>query len=72
MKPVLLPGMDGTGLLFGPLLDALPDSIDTEVICYSTTEQQTYTELVEEIIEGCQPNLLFYWRNPLPKLGVFI
>lgn len=49
MKLVLLPGMDGTGLLFGPLLDALPDSIDTEVICYSTTNQQTYSELVEEV-----------------------
>jgi pimeloyl-[acyl-carrier protein] methyl ester esterase len=49
MKLVLLPGMDGTGLLFKPLLNELPDGIDAEVICYSTTEQQTYQELSEEV-----------------------
>ncbi len=31
---VLLPGMDGTGELFGPLLDALPPGIETTVVRY--------------------------------------
>lgn len=49
MKLILLPGMDGTGLLFRPLLDALPDTIDAEVICYSKTKKQTYQQLSEEV-----------------------
>ncbi len=49
MKLVLLPGMDGTGLLFKPLLNVLPDSIDAEIIDYSPTKQQNYDELVEEV-----------------------
>jgi pimeloyl-ACP methyl ester carboxylesterase len=31
---VLLPGLDGTGLLFGPLLEALPPDIDATVVSY--------------------------------------
>jgi len=37
MRPpaiVLMPGMDGTGNLFGPLLSALPDELDTAVVRY--------------------------------------
>ncbi len=50
-KLVLLPGMDGTGLLFKPLIDALPDSIEIQIVSYSATEKQTYSELVEIVIK---------------------
>lgn len=32
MKIILLPGMDGTGLLFKPLFDNLPKSFDIEIV----------------------------------------
>jgi pimeloyl-[acyl-carrier protein] methyl ester esterase len=35
---VLLPGLDGTGLLFRPLLEALPPDIHATVIAYPTDE----------------------------------
>jgi pimeloyl-[acyl-carrier protein] methyl ester esterase len=43
---VLLPGMDGTGELFSPLITALGPSISTIVVSYPTTECFTYAELV--------------------------
>jgi pimeloyl-[acyl-carrier protein] methyl ester esterase len=46
---VLLPGMDGTGNLFYPLLNELPLSIKTQVITYSKNCSQSYSELLEEI-----------------------
>jgi hypothetical protein len=36
MKLVFLPGFDGTGNLFKPLLDIFPDSIETLIISYPT------------------------------------
>lgn len=44
MKLVLLPGMDGTGLLFSPLLAELHD-VDTEVIPLSQEGPQDYDTL---------------------------
>ena len=38
MRLVLLPGMDGTGRLFGPLLAALPPGIDGEPVAYPRDE----------------------------------
>lgn len=35
---VLLPGLDGTGLLFRPLLAALPESLKTMVVSYPVNE----------------------------------
>jgi pimeloyl-ACP methyl ester carboxylesterase len=43
MKLVLLPGLDGTGELFAPFLDALP-GVDAQVICYPTDREMTYLE----------------------------
>lgn len=49
MKLVLLPGLDGTGKLFAPLIEALPDSIDIQVITYPLNKEQTYNELIEYV-----------------------
>lgn len=42
---VLLPGMDGTGELFGPLIAAIGPDIPTTVVSYPSTECLTYPEL---------------------------
>lgn len=44
---ILLPGMDGTGEMFQPLLQALPADIKTIVVSYPTTEVMDYAALVE-------------------------
>lgn len=47
MKIVLLPGLDGTGNLFEPFVNALPKNIETQIISYETDIKQSYKELVE-------------------------
>ncbi|MBT5934787.1 alpha/beta hydrolase [Sulfurimonas sp.] len=49
MKLVLLPGLDGTGKLFAPLIEALPSSIDIQVITYPLNKEQSYNELIEYV-----------------------
>jgi pimeloyl-[acyl-carrier protein] methyl ester esterase len=49
MKLVLLPGLDGTGKLFAPLIEALPSSIDVQVITYPLNKKQSYNELVKYV-----------------------
>ena len=49
MKVLLIPGMDGTGKLFRPLLDELPSDIDTQVICLNDLTAQTPIEQALEI-----------------------
>ena len=49
MKLVLLPGLDGTGLLFKPLLEALPSELDVSVISYPHDVLMSYEELVEYV-----------------------
>jgi hypothetical protein len=46
---VLLPGMDGTGLLFGPFLSEMRNKINFEVISYPPDRILTYTELVADV-----------------------
>jgi pimeloyl-[acyl-carrier protein] methyl ester esterase len=46
MKLVLLPGLDGTGVLFRPLLKALPSNIDPIVVSYPTQEPLGYEQLL--------------------------
>ncbi|OFA05153.1 alpha/beta fold hydrolase [Duganella sp. HH101] len=57
---VLLPGMDGTGNLFAPLIDALKDEFAITVVPYPTHEPLGYSEL--EAIA----------RRALPTSGQFI
>jgi pimeloyl-ACP methyl ester carboxylesterase len=50
MKIILLPGLDGTGVLFKPFLDALPNNTVSLVIDYPVNEKLSYPELVEYVI----------------------
>jgi len=50
MKIVLLPGLDGTGILFKPFIDALPTAFDVLVISYPPDIKLPYEELIELVI----------------------
>ena len=54
MKWILLPGFDGTGKLFAPLLRALPPGIEAPVVAYPADRQTSADELVE-IVLGSLP-----------------
>jgi len=47
MKVVLLPGLDGTGILFKPFIDALPSEANIQVISYPSATKLSYQELTE-------------------------
>lgn len=49
MKLFLLPGLDGTGQQFEPLLRALPNSFSTDVIAYPTDRRLDYRQLCEHV-----------------------
>src|ERR1043166_2206997 len=49
MKLVLLPGMDGTGILFEPLLKALPGTLEPIVVSYPSDKPLSYPELLQRI-----------------------
>jgi len=49
---LLLPGMDGTGLLFEPLLRALPAWLRCTVVSYPTEERLGYAELLPLVEEA--------------------
>lgn len=46
---VLLPGIDGTGRMFGPLIDQLPAWLRPLVLDYPTHEQLSYPELANRL-----------------------
>ncbi len=50
MKLVLLPGMDGTGVLFRPLADALSPELEPVVVTYPTDEPLSYGELLPLVL----------------------
>jgi pimeloyl-[acyl-carrier protein] methyl ester esterase len=52
MKLVLLPGLDGTGVLFRPLLTALPPHIEPTVVSYPTQSALGYDELLPIVREA--------------------
>ncbi len=52
MKIILLPGLDGTGLLFKRLKESFPKNIDVEVISYESLEGLSYSEQASEIAKG--------------------
>lgn len=49
MKIILLPGLDGTGLLFDKLKESFPENLDIEVISYDSLEGISYSEQASEI-----------------------
>lgn len=46
---VLLPGIDGTGKMFGPLIGQLPDWLTPLVLDYPTQDVLSYPQLVERL-----------------------
>lgn len=51
MVLVLLPGLDGTGILFEPFLECLPQEIKTKVISYPVNKELSYADLVQYVKE---------------------
>lgn len=49
IRLILLPGVYGTGLMFTPLVNALPDEYDCRVISYPVDQVLSYTELVRYV-----------------------
>ena len=50
MKIVLLPGLDGTGELFTPLIDSLPSDCESLVITYPINTKMSYKDLVDFVM----------------------
>tara|TARA_R110002073_G_scaffold16722_2_gene63884 strand:- start:11880 stop:12653 length:774 start_codon:yes stop_codon:yes gene_type:complete len=48
---VLLPGMDGTGDLFGPLLDVIGDACSAIVVRYPVDQVLNYEQLTRRVLE---------------------
>lgn len=57
---VLLPGMDGTGILFEPLLAVLPSTVHPSVVRYPPDEPLDYAELLPRVLAA------------LPRQGEFV
>lgn len=55
-KLFLLPGLDGTGELFGPLLKELPEECITEIISYPFDQPQTFEQHVQYVVEKLPQN----------------
>jgi len=58
---VLLPGMDGTGILFKDFVGLLPDGVTAEVVSYPQDSWLSYEQLasrVKEIVPRCVPYLV--------------
>jgi len=47
---ILLPGLDGTGLLFRPLLSALPEQVRAKVVTYPSTAPLDLSELAALVL----------------------
>ena len=60
VKLILMPGMDGTGELFAPLIDAFGNSVETCVVRYPPGEPLGYAELLPRV------------RAALPPSGPFV
>ena len=53
---VLLPGLDGTGLLFKPLIEKLPAYLKPIVVDYPTNEKLAYNALLALVINALPKN----------------
>ena len=49
---VLLPGLDGTGLLFRPLLEALSPELPARVVTYPPDRELGYEALLERVLDA--------------------
>ena len=60
---VLLPGMDGTGRLFAPFVEAIDGALPTVIVPYPVTGEQSYARLTEHAAQTLPPD------GPLLVLG---
>jgi pimeloyl-ACP methyl ester carboxylesterase len=61
MHLVLLPGMDGTGELFAPLIEALPESVEVSIVSYPRDECLSWEDLyarVQQAVPVGEPLIL--------------
>ncbi|MGI0117480.1 alpha/beta fold hydrolase [Zooshikella sp. RANM57] len=58
-KLILLPGLDGTGLLFKDLIAELPTNCIIQTICYPASQVQTFKEHVQYVLENLPSNESF-------------
>lgn len=56
---ILLPGLDGTGLLFEPMKAAAPKNTSATVVCYPRRTPQTYENLLQ-LVSGSLPRYAPY------------
>jgi pimeloyl-ACP methyl ester carboxylesterase len=49
VRLILLPGLDGTGHLFSPLLSILPSHFQATVVSYPPDQRRSYPELCEHV-----------------------
>ena len=54
MRLLLLPGLDGTEILFGPLLSVLPDWLLSTVVTYPIDGRNGYEELLPLVLEAAR------------------
>lgn len=53
---VMLPGLDGTGILFKPLIEALPANIKPIVVSYPTDQKLGYDDLLSLVMKALPKN----------------
>ncbi len=51
LRIILLPGVYGTGLMFTPLVDAMPEEYDCRIISYPIDKVLSYSELTKYVAE---------------------
>jgi pimeloyl-ACP methyl ester carboxylesterase len=56
MELVFLPGLDGTGLSYGPLGEAMPENTRVTVVTYPTGQKLSFAELVQYAYEQLPRN----------------
>lgn len=59
MHWVLLPGLDGTGLLFEPLRAALPKDIESSIVSYPSQTPHSYQELGQVVADVLPKNSIY-------------
>lgn len=59
MKIVLLPGLDGTGILFKKLIECLPRHLEVDVVSYENIEGLSYINQAKEIASKYQGEEIF-------------
>jgi len=64
MLLILLPGLDGSGQLFEPLINELPSALTAHALSYPSEGDQTYDELLTHVrpaLPKAEPFLLLGW-----------